>query len=127
MYKINFTDCTKLHFYRAWKKMVDQEVRYLIVNPTYSELMLEKLLESIEFIGFFRTPKGKVGVEFHVHLNRPHWDNYRRIEHAWEELIIVYRNQSASEKTVLGKSVFGKYTKRDYLVDDAPISHRARR
>ena len=53
--------------------------------------------------------------------------NYRRIEHAWEELIVVYRNQSASEKTVLGKSVFGKYTKRDYLVDDAPISHRARR
>ena len=43
------------------------------------------------------------------------------------KLIFPYRNQSQEEKNVLGRGVIGKYTKRDYLVDEAPISHRARR
>ena len=107
--------------------MVDQEVRYLITNAKNSALMLNGVLENVEFIGFHRTSKGKVGAQFHVHLNRPHWDNYLRIERAWADLMVIYRNQSASEKTVLGRGVYGRYKKRDYIVDNAPISHRARR
>ena len=108
--------------------MVDQEVRYLLFNKMHSPLMADPipLLGSAEFIGF-KKMKGKVGVEFEVHLTRPHWDNHRRIENAFEELITIYRNQSADEESVLGKRVLGKYTKRDYIVDNAPQTHRARK
>ena len=105
--------------------MVDQEVRYLLFNKEHSPLMEDGLLGNAEFIGF-KKMRGKVGVEFEVHLTQPHWDNDRRIEKAFEELTIIYRNQSADEKSVLGKRVLGKYTKRDYIVDN-PILNRARR
>ena len=87
--------------------------------------MIDGLLGNAEFIGF-KKDKGKVGVEFEVHLTQPHWDNDRRIETAFEDLITIYRNQSEDEKSVLGKRVLGKYTKRDYIVDN-PRLNRARR
>ena len=111
--------------HKDWKKMVDQEVRFLMLSKKYSELMVDGLLGSIDFLGFKKTHKGKVGAEFEIRLTVPHWDNDRKIEKAFEELIYVYRN--TSEKNVLGRGVIGKYTKRDYLVDNAPITHRARR
>ena len=39
----------------------------------------------------------------------------------------VYRNQSSDEKTVLGHSVYGRYTKRDYVITEAGKTHTARR
>merc|ERR1711893_478334 len=99
--------------FRDWKKMVEQEVIYLIRNDEYSELVTTDLLQNITFVGFFKSKSQKVGVEFQVHLNEPHWDNPQRIERAWEELMYIYRNQSSDEKTVLGHSVYGRYTKRD--------------
>ena len=113
--------------HKEWKKMVDQEVRYLLTNPRQSALTRDGLLGSIQFLGFKKTPQGKVGAEFQVHLTQPHWDNGQRIERAFEDLIVLYRNQSREEKNVLGRGVLGQYTKRDYLIDDPPISHRARR
>jgi hypothetical protein len=113
--------------YKDWKKMVDQEVRFLLLNKKYSALMVDNLMGSIEFLGFKKTPKGKVGVEFEILMNKPHWDNDDKIEKAFEQLIYIYRNQSTSDKTVLGRGVLGRYTKRDYLVHHAPNTHRARR
>ena len=113
------------HTFKDWKKMVDQEVRYMLFNKMHSPLMIDGLLGNVEFIGF-KKDKGKVGVEFEVHLTQPHWDNDRRIETAFEDLITIYRNQSEDEKSVLGKRVLGKYTKRDYIVDN-PRLNRARR
>ena len=80
------------HTFKEWKKMVDQEVRYLLFNKMHSTLMVDGLLGNAEFIGF-KKRKGKVGVDFEVHLTRPHWDNHRRIENAFEELVTIYRNQ----------------------------------
>ncbi len=112
--------------FKEWKKMVDQEVRYLFLNKEYSALKLEGILDSIEFVEFTQK-KSKVAVVFQVHLNTPHWDNDRRIENAFTELIEIYRNQSADEKNVLGKGVLGRYTKRDYVVNDPPNTHTAKR
>ena len=112
--------------FKSWSKMVDQEVRYLFLNKDYSDLMVDNLLKSVEFIGFKKL-KGKCGVEFNVHLTRPHWDNDRRIENAFENLVNVYKNQSEEEENVLGKRVLGKFTKRDYVVDNFPHSHIAKR
>ena len=110
--------------FKDWKKMVDQEVRYLFFNEEHSDLMVDNLLRSVEFVEFKKL-KGKVGVTFEVHLNQPHWDNDRRIENAFTKLIEVYRNHS--DKDVLGKRVLGKYTKRSYRVENPPETHRARR
>ena len=65
--------------HRDWKKMVEQEVIYLIRNDEYSELVTTDLLQNITFVGFFKSKSQKVGVEFQVHLNEPHWDNPQRI------------------------------------------------
>ena len=113
--------------FKDWKKMVRQEVKYLLLNKKYSDLMIDDLLAYVEFKGFFKTSKKKVGVEFQVLLNTPHWDNDLRIENAFEELVYIYRNQSETEKNVLGKGVLGRYTKRDYIVDEPGSTHRARR
>ena len=121
---INALSNERDYIFKDWKKMVDQEVRYLFSNEEHSELMHDDNLKSVEFVGFKKF-KGKVGVDFEVHLNRPHWDNDRRIERAFERLIIAYRNHT--ENNVLGHSVMGKYTKRDYRVENAPSTHRAQR
>ena len=106
--------------------MVDQEVRYLFFNKMHSPLMIGGLLGNVEFIGF-KKRKGKVGVDFEVHLTQPHWDNDRRIENAFEELVLEYRNRSADEESVLGKGVLGKYTKRDYIVDNPKLNRATRK
>ncbi len=118
---------TRSSVFKSWKKMVEQEVKFLLVNKQYSSLMVDKLLGYVKFLGFKRTPKAKVGVEFEILMTKPHWDNDQRIENGFAELVEVYRNQSADEKTVLGRGVLGRYTKRDYIVNDHPNSHDARR
>lgn len=123
---INALADPKDDLYKRWKKMVDQEVRFLFFNKKYSDLMVDKLLNSVEFVRFKKL-KGRVAVEFEIHLNQPHWDNNRRIETAFEGLVEIYRNQSADERNVLGKRVQGKYVKRDYIIDDPPNTHVAKR
>ena len=106
--------------------MVDQEVRYLFFNKMHSPLMIGGLLGNVEFIGF-KKRKGKVDVDFEVHLTQPHWDNDRRIENAFEELVLEYRNRSADEKSVLGKGILAKYIKRDYIVDNPKLNRATRK
>lgn len=113
--------------WKDWKKMVDQEVRFLMNNRQYSELKKDELMRSIKFLGFRRTARGKVGVEFEIELSKPHWNNTAIIETAFENLIEIYRNQSETDKTVLGRTVLGRYTKRDYLIDAVGVTHKASR
>lgn len=111
--------------FKDWKKMVDQEVRFMLTNRKSSQLIKDKLLGPIEFVGFQKTPGGKVGVQFELVIKKPHWDNNRRIEQAFADLAEMYKNRT--DKTVLGRSVLGRFSKHDYVVDDAPKTHVARR
>ena len=90
--------------HRDWKKMVEQEVIYLIRNDEYSELVTTDLLQNITFVGFFKSKSQKVGVEFQVHLNEPHWDNPQRIGNSkFQTSNWILLNPSSSKRESMGR------------------------
>lgn len=96
--------------------MVDQEVRFLLLNTEYSEIAQENLIDYIVFNNFVRTNDSRIGAAFEVLLNRPHWDNGRRIERSFRMAASEYHNRT--DEDVLGEVVLGRFSKNHYVVDD---------
>lgn len=103
--------------YTDTQKMVDQEVRFLLGNMEYSEIAATDLLANVTFVNFEKTDGGKIGVNFRVHLKRPHWNNSDIIEQSFMDAADEYRNRT--DEDVLGKEVLGAFAKNDYVTDEA--------
>jgi hypothetical protein len=59
-----------------------------------------------------------VGAKFEILLNKPHWDNDRRIERAFIDLARQYKNDSTIGN-VFGKPLRGRRVKNDYVFDSS--------
>ena len=68
-----------------------------------------------------------MGAKFEILLNKPHWDNDRRIERAFIDLARQYKNDSTIGN-VFGKPLRGRRVKNDYVFDssnsDYPFASR---
>ena len=113
--------------YKEWARTVTQEVKYMFRNNEHSSLVKKNLLGEIKFKEFKKTASSRVGVRFSIVIKKPHWNNNKRIEEAFAELAILYKNQSKDDDTVLGKPINGMILRNSYIVDDPPSSHSAKR
>ena len=59
-----------------------------------------------------------MGAKFEILLNKPHWDNDRRIERTFIDLARQYKNDS-SIGNVFGKPLRGRRVKNDYVFDSS--------